>query len=215
MHRTDDTPSFHGMEATLHDACERAVQPLYRLPTMLRLYRNIVDLTRALMRARMDAGFSPGLGDGTVAMLESVRDSVDMHFPDRQMPVQDAMLLQEAAIKLARMAHRARVGRPMGRLPALVAAATVREDSAPEAPPAEAPPTQAPVPPPAPQEDDDPWADDPHSAWRKDHTEDRDQRAHEKLRTVLEERVLKPAWDEGARLRLEKQARERAQAMAA
>ena len=48
--------------------------------------------------------------------------------------------------------------------------------------------------------------DDHLSAWRKDHTIDRDQKAHEKLRTVLEDRLFKPAWAEGRRLREEKEA---------
>ena len=32
--------------------------------------------------------------------------------------------------------------------------------------------------------------DDRLSAWRNDHTTDRDQRAHELLRTVIDERVI-------------------------
>ena len=214
MHPTDDTTASHGMVATLHDACERAMKPSYPLPTMLRLYRNIVALTRALMRARVDSGRSAGLDDRTVGMLVAVRDSVDVYFPDRQMPVQDALLLQEATVKLARVAHRARIGRPLGRLPALVAAA-----SEPESPPIAAPVPQAAAPddeaPGDDYADDDPWADNPLSAWRKDHVNERDQRAHERLRTVLEARIFKPAWAEGERLRQEKQALEQAEALAA
>lgn len=225
MPPTDDTTASHGMVATLHDACERAMRPSYPLPTMLRLYRNVVALTRALMRARVDAGRSAGLDDRTVAMLEAVRDSVDVYFPDRQMPVQDALLLQEATIRLARVAHRARIGRPLGRLPALVAATTAFESSpiAAPIPQAAAPnddvaPTWYPVDDDPAEDDpaeDDPWADNPLSAWRKDHVNDRDQRAHERLRTVLEERIFKPAWAEGERLRQEKQELAMAEALAA
>jgi hypothetical protein len=49
-------------------------------------------------------------------------------------------------------------------------------------------------------------SDDRLSAWRKDHTIDRDQKAHERLRTVLEHRLFEPAWAEGRRLRAEREA---------
>ncbi len=211
-----DRPALQGIEAALHDACTRAMQPIFPLPTMLRLYRNVVGLTRAAMRARLDLGLPPGLNDGVLGLLEAVCQSIGHHFPDRDMPVQDAMLLHEAATKLAAVAHRARVGRPMGRLPALVAAMPMPiEPPLVESPPAEPPPiechpAEAPVanpPPVQPPDNDDPWADNPNSAWRKDNKDERDRRAHEKLRTVLEERIIKPGWDEGRRLRREKQAR--------
>ena len=48
--------------------------------------------------------------------------------------------------------------------------------------------------------------DDRLSAWRKDHTTERDKEAHERLRTVLEERIFKPSWAEGRRLRAEREA---------
>jgi hypothetical protein len=53
----------------------------------------------------------------------------------------------------------------------------------------------------------EPAADDDRlSAWRKDHTTERDKEAHERLRTVLEERIFKPSWAEGRRLRAEREA---------
>ena len=91
--------------------------------------------------------------------------------------------------------------------------------SEPESPPIAAPVPQAAAPddeaPGDDYADDDPWADNPLSAWRKDHVNERDQRAHERLRTVLEARIFKPAWAEGERLRQEKQALEQAEALAA
>ena len=47
-------------------------------------------------------------------------------------------------------------------------------------------------------------SDERLSAWRRDHKSKRDQEAYEKLRSVLEERLFKPAWAEGRRLREEK-----------
>jgi hypothetical protein len=54
------TPSFQGMEDTLRDACERAMQLVFPLPTLLRHYRSVIGLTRALMQARVDVGLPPG-----------------------------------------------------------------------------------------------------------------------------------------------------------
>ena len=99
------------MEDALQDACERAMQLVFPLPTMLRLYRSVIGLTRALMQARMDVGLPPGLSDRLIALLENVRDTTGMHFPDRDMPIEDAIRLHSAIVKLARIAHRARIGR--------------------------------------------------------------------------------------------------------
>ena len=133
------TPTFPGMEATLRDACERAMQLAFPLLTMLRLYRSVAGLTRALMQARADLGLPAGLSDELVALLEQVRDTVGMHFPDRDMPVPDALCLHTATMALARAAHRARVGRILGRLP--------RAEQTPAVPPKapEREPTQRPL----------------------------------------------------------------------
>ena len=132
------TPTFPGMEATLRDACERAMQCAFPFLTMLRLYRSVAGLTRALMQARADLGLPAGLSNELVALLEQVRDTVGLHFPDRDMPVNDALCLHTATMALARAAHRARVGRILGRLP--------RAEQTPAAPPKapEREPTQRP-----------------------------------------------------------------------
>ena len=56
---------FSGMEAALHDACARARagHAVFPLVVMLKLYRSVASLARVLMRARIDAGLSHGLGD--------------------------------------------------------------------------------------------------------------------------------------------------------
>ena len=63
-----------------------------------------------------------------------------------------------------------------------------------------------------PPTEEEPEDDFSLSAWRKDHTTERDKKAHELLHTVLEERIFKPARVEGQRLRAEREAREAAEA---
>lgn len=111
-----DPPSFKGMEDTLRDACERAMQLVFPLPTMLRLYRSVIGLTRALMQARVDVGLPSGLSDELIARLDAVRDTTGLHFPDPEMPMEDAIRVHAAMMKLASIAHRARVGRLTGTL---------------------------------------------------------------------------------------------------
>jgi hypothetical protein len=144
------TPTFPGMEATLRDACERAMQCAFPLLTMLRLYRAVAGLTRALMQARADLCLPAGLSNELVALLEQVRDTVGLHFPDRDMPVNDALCLHTATMALARAAHRARVGRILGRLP--------RAEQTPAAPPKA--PEREPTPRPSETMPLDPGADD-------------------------------------------------------
>jgi hypothetical protein len=113
-----ETPEFKGMEDALRDACGRAMQLVFPLSTMLRLYRSVAGLTQALMQARADLGLSPRLSEELVALLDTVRDTTGMHFPDPGMPVNDAILVHRAMMALARIAHRARFGRLRGALPA-------------------------------------------------------------------------------------------------
>jgi hypothetical protein len=102
------TPSFQGMEDALRDACERAMQLVFPLPTLLRLYRSVIGLTRALMQARVDVGLPPGLNEELVALLDSVRDTTGMHFPEPDMPMMDAIRVHQAMMALAKVAHLAR-----------------------------------------------------------------------------------------------------------
>jgi hypothetical protein len=155
-----DPPSFKGMEDALRDACERAMQLVFPLPTMLRLYRSVIGLTRALMQARVDVGLPPGLSDDLIGRLDAVRDTTGMHFPDQDMPVQDAIRLHSAIMKLASIAHRARVGRLTGSL-----VGWARPHVAAPQTPAE-PEGDSPVPPPALETAD---VDAAPSEWRTRH----------------------------------------------
>jgi hypothetical protein len=144
-----DPPSFKGMEDALRDACERAMQLVFPLPTMLRLYRSVVGLTRAVMQARKDVGLPPGLNDELIALLEKVRDTTGMHFPDPDRPMEDALCLHAAMMKLAAIAHRARAGRLF---PSMAGWKRPRGTAEPEpAPPAE-PEAETPNPTPCPRQ---------------------------------------------------------------
>jgi hypothetical protein len=197
-------PDFSAMEAALRDACTRARHAIFPLSVMLKLYRSVTALARSLMRARADAGLPRGLGDDLIALLDATRDAACAHFPDPEMPVMDAIVIHRAVIALAAAAHRARAGRqsaavetpeskslppPLrgragetGDRPTEIAVSTPLPDPTPqrgrESDLASPPPTDLPDP------------DGPHCAWRNDHKADRDQKAHERLRTVIDERVF-------------------------
>ena len=190
------TPDFSAMEATLRDACARARHAIFPLSVMLKLYRSVTALAGSLMRARADAGLPRGLGGDSIALLDATRDAACAHFPDPEMPVMDAIAIHRAVVALAAVAHRARAGRR---------GAVVRERTDTEItslpPPLRARagergknPTDGAVSPPQGGSETDlidlPDPDGPHCAWRNDHKIDRDQKAHERLRTVIEERVF-------------------------
>ncbi len=171
-----DPPSFKGMEDTLRDACERAMQLVFPLPTMLRLYRSVVVLTRALIQARKDVGLPPGLNDELIALLEKVRDTTGMHFPDPGMPMEHALCLHAAMMKLAATAHRARAGR-------LFPPQTMWERPRDTAEPAPEPPAEpekaAPNPTPSPwQPEHEDW---PHERLRAAPRVERDMRPRAKV----------------------------------
>ena len=213
---------FSAMEAALRDACARARHAIFPLIVMLKLYRSVASLARVLMRARIDAGRSHGLGDDLVALLDAIRDAACAHFPDPEMPVMDALAIHRAVVALAGVAHRARAGRrglvveavaPVeglgGEMEQNGGSGEILTD------PAVA--TRLPDPPPQEGMENDLSAsaydaiepDGPHCAWRRDHKAERDQRAYELLRTVIEERVYTKIKAANQREREEREALER------
>ena len=202
MNNYDPAPqNLRAMDAALRDACGRAQYAIFPLITMLKLYRSVVALSRALMRARIDAGESHDLGDELIALLDAARDAACAHFPDPGLPLMDAIAIHRAIVALAGVAHRARAGRRHER--------AVEEDT-PPAPIESLEPTEiiAPIEPGEPGEPESPL-----SVWRSDHKTDRDQKAHELLRTVVDERLFAKIRAANAR---EQEAREgQAQADAA
>ena len=187
-------PDFSAMEGALRDASAHARHAIFPLLTMLKLYRSVATLARALMRARTDAGLSHGLGDDLVAMLDAARDATCVYFPDPAIPVMDAIAIHRAVVSLAAVAHRARAGRRNA-----VSAAPVQglDDTGTDETPADPPPSYDAIEP-----------DGPHCAWFRDHTAERDQRAYELLRTVIEERVYTKVKAANQRERDEREALE-------
>lgn len=181
------TPDFTAMEAALRDACIRARHAILPLAVMLQLYRSVATIARALMRARTDAGLAKHLAEDLILLLDAARDAACAHFPDPDMPVMDAIRIHRAIASLAGVAHHAQTGRR--------AVATVEApQTPPEADPPPVPPPSEPTPEPPDEAEADEQAEAPDdfslSAWRCDHKAERDQRAHELLRTVMEERVF-------------------------
>ena len=184
-----DTQDFSAMEAVLRDACTRARQRFLPLVVMLQLYRSVASLARALLRARADAGLPLGLGDELIVLLDAARDAACAHFPEPEMPVTDAIRIHRAVVALAGVALKARAGRRSVNVESVQPAAAeiepvLLQPAEPLYDPAE-PLTEAAEPLTEYAEPESPL-----SVWRADHKADRDQRAHELLRTVVEERLF-------------------------
>ena len=101
------TPDFSGIEAALIDACTLARDTAYPLTVMLRLYRSVAGLARALMQARADAGLPLGLSPNLIALLDVVRETACEHVKSGGLPVMDSLLVYRAIESLATVAHRA------------------------------------------------------------------------------------------------------------
>ena len=198
------------LEALLRDACQRAFRLGSSFADHLRLYRSIIALAREV---RLSIGAQAPRTDSQTlpALMAAVCDHACDLGLDPALALPDAILLQRLATGLSRAARLAqgagqaknlihRENRPKRDRtkpePAPIAEGPgYREDTLADKEPLHREPMPTDTPP-----------DDHLSAWRKDHTTERDQRAHEKLRTVLNERIFEPARAEGRRLRAEKAA---------
>ncbi len=194
------------LEALLRDACQRALALGLSFTNQLRLYRSIIALAREV-RLRC-GGAMPASSSRTLsALLAAVCERASELGPDPELPLPDAILVQRLAVQLSRAARQAGIAEPAERqyvarhamhrevppeqtLPAQNPMHR-EEPTQPEAPEIAEPPEQT-FPPQNPmQREAEAEADDDRlSAWRRDHKTDRDQRAHEKLRTVIDERVI-------------------------
>ena len=196
------------LEPLLRDACRRALRFGLSFPDQLRLYRAIIALAREV---RLMFGVqAPQIGDPPLpALLAEVCDHACNLGLDPTLPLPDAILLLRLATGLSRAARQAegrvaargRLGtkKPLQREEAPNPDRSVvlppRADlDRPEILSAKDPMHREPVP-----ADDAPG--DSLSVWRNDHKTERDQNAHEKFRTVMEERVLSKIRAENHRLR--------------
>ena len=210
------------LEPLLRDACRRALRFGLSFPDQLRLYRSIIALAREVRL--MFGGQAPQIGDPSLpALLASVCDRACDLGLDPTLPLPDAILLHRLATGLSRAARQAeggvavrrRLGTknplqretvPNANWPAAPSTLADRQRSEPlpsneplhrePEKMAEDPMHPEPVPP-----DDAP--DDSLSVWRNDHKTERDRNAHEKFRTVMEDRVLSKIRAENRRLRTE------------
>ena len=173
------------LEALLRDACQRALALGLSFTNQLRLYRSIIALAREV-RLRF-GGAMPASSSRTLsALLAAVCERASELGPDPELPLPDAILVQRLAVQLSRAARQAGIAEPAERQYVARHLMHREEPAQPEAP-ALAEPSEQPQNPKQREVEAD---DDRLSAWRRDHKTDRDQRAHEKLRTVIDERVI-------------------------
>ena len=196
------------LEQLLRDACRRAVRLDLTFADQLRLCRSVIALAREV-RLRF-GGLAPRIGDPPLAsLLATVCDRVCDLGLDPTLPLPDALLLQRVATGLSRAVRLAekRIGTkkliqredvpdappredPTHRVPETIGEDAMYRDEAPNPDPSEVSPEMVSAKKPIHRERVRLNDDDRLSAWRQHHTTDRDQRAHELLRTVLDERVL-------------------------
>jgi hypothetical protein len=217
------------LEALLRDACRRATDARISFTNAIRLYRSILALTREVRR--LPTGFAaPPSAPSLSELLATACDNACEIGADPDLPLPDAILVQRLALALSRAAHLAGPPEPASAFsartpmrrekppateagpPEPASAFSARTPMRREKPVAAVPDALRAIlaktgsqdgPAPLPDEPED---ENPLSAWRNDHTNDRDQRAHERLRTVLEARLFEPAWAEGRRIRAEREA---------
>jgi len=185
------------LEALLHNACRRALGIGVPFIDQIRLYRSIIALAREV-RLRAGGATFDTASQTLSALLAAVSEHASDLGSDPALPLPDAILLQRLALQLSRTARKAAGSKPADRK--IYKLPPDRRDAPPAPPiaaqhpmhreePAEPEPTVAENPPQNPMQRETEADDDRLSAWRRDHKTDRDQRAHEKLRTVIEERV--------------------------
>ncbi len=180
------------LEALLRNACHRALRLGLSFTNQLRVYRSIIALAREV-RLRFGNPLCEAGNDTLPTLLAAVCDHASELGLDRELPLPDAILVQRLAVRLSRATRMAAGAEPAGRrIPAQtpVQRENTTQPDAPE-PAATDSPAQNPLQREKPAQPDAPEPpDDRLSAWRNDHTTERDQRAHEKLRTVIDARLI-------------------------
>ena len=173
------------LEALLRNTCRRALCLGVSFIDQLRLYRSIVALAREV-RLRSN-GIVLEMGDALSALLAEVCEHASELGLDPDLPLPDTLRVQRLVVQLSRAARLVGATAPAGRR--FFAQHPMHREEA--------------------------DADDRLSAWRNDHTTERDRRAHEKLRTVIDERVISKINARNKRYREEREAAQRAAAAGA
>jgi hypothetical protein len=199
------------LEALLRDACRRALGLGLSFTNQLRLYRSILALAREV-RLRLGGGMFDAGSQTVAALLAAVSERASELGLEPELPLPDAILLQRLAVRLSRAARLAgaepmiRAQQPLHREepmqhqadgPTEPAGQTLpsqhaghREEPAQHGAPGVTEPTEPAFRAQQPLHRETDAADDGLSPWRNDHKTDRDQRAHELLRTVIDERSI-------------------------
>ena len=227
------------VELAFRDACESAVLRASSLALALRCYRSVIVLALRLRVERADAGLPAVWEARLLELLDRVLIVAGEQLRSESMPVEARLRLYGSIAGLARAAHRARAGMGMRRQdplrregrpgsremagsgPAMTGVGVGVDAKVAEQDPirregcpgsremAGSSPAMTGVEGAAGAEEPAPL-----SVWRNDHTEERDQKAHERLRIVLEDRVFSKSRAEAQRLIAEKAARAAATAHA-
>ena len=230
-------PPATSLEALLRDACRRALGLGLSFTNQLRLYRSILALAREV-RLRFGGSLFEAGNQTLAALLAAVCERAGELGLDPELPLPDAILVQRLTVRLSRAARLAEGAAPAQQ--AFRAQHPVQREEPPqhEAAGAAEPAGQtfhaqnplhrekpaqhdaAEAPEPAeqtfhaqhPMQRDTGEPDDRLSPWRNDHKTDRDQRAHELLRTVIDDRLISKVKAMNRRDREEREAAERAAA---
>ena len=201
------------IELAFRDACESAVLRASSLVLALRCYRSVISLAARLRVERADVG-QPAVWEAPLlVLLDQVLIVAGEQLRAERMPVETRLRLYTLIAGLARAAQRARAGTKarrqdpirredgprsqemFGSSPTMTDGAEVGEPAVGRTvDDAQQDPVQREEP-------------APLSAWRHDHTEERDRLAHERLQIVLEDRVYAKTHAEARRLIAEKAAR--------
>ena len=196
------------LEALLRETCRRALGLGVSFTNRVRLYRSIVAMAREL-RLRLSGPMHDGGNQPLAASLAAVSEDACALGLDPDLPLPDAIMVQRLAVHLSRASRRA-AGTANGSRP-FSAQDPVNPEKPPQPRTAKASePEETRFPQQNPVHRDEPEADDRLSAWRYDHTTERDRRAHEKLRTVIDERVISKIRAMNKRDREEREAAQRA-----
>ena len=200
------------LEALLRETCRRALGIGVSFTNRVSLYRSIVAMARE-MRLRLGGSLHDGsMHDGgnqtLAASLAAVSEGACALGLDPELPLPDAILVQRLAVQLSRASRRA--GGTANGSRHFFAQHPIHREEAPQPWAAEASePAAASFPPKHPMHREEAEADDRLSAWRNNHTTERDQRAYEKLRTVIDDRLISKVKAMNKRDREEREAAQR------
>ena len=198
------------LETLLRETCRRALGIGVSFTNRIRLYRSIVAMAREL-RLRLGGALHNGGNQTLAASLAAVSEGACALGLDPELPLPDAILLQRLAVQLSRASRHA--GGTANGSRHFSAQDPIRREEPPQPRATKASePTETGFPQQHPMHRGEPEADDRLSAWRNDHTMERDRRAHEKLRTVIDERVISKINTRNKRYREEREAAKRAAA---